>query len=308
MELLKTLEALRTPAGDAFFLTVTRLGEEHAFMALVLLMLWCIDKRWGYRLFYAGMLGNVLNQLLKAVLLVPRPWLRDPSLTVVEGARLGATGHSFPSGHTQTATTLSFTLARPLRRWAWLGAGLATGLVAFSRLYLGVHTPADVLAGLALGLLVAFALGRMFCRAEQDKRLERGLWLGLAAFALAQLLYMALGPGRAESNLDGLKNAYAMTGVLAGFLLMRWLDEKYLRYPIHGVWWAQALKLLLGLALVLGVQVGLKPPLTRLFGGSPAESLLRYFAIAVTAAGVWPLTFRFWAKLGQRTRGPVKEG
>ena len=103
MTFLKMLESIRTPFWDQVAAAVTLLGEETFFMLVGLALVWCFDKRWGFRLLFVGLTGTVLNQLLKAVFLIPRPWVIAPEFTIVEAARAGATGYSFPSGHTQSA-------------------------------------------------------------------------------------------------------------------------------------------------------------------------------------------------------------
>ena len=62
----------------------------------------------------------------------------------------------------------------------------------------------------------------------------------------------------------------------------------------------QVLKLVLGLALLLGIRAGLKSVLVALFAGSQAESFVRYFVIVIFAGIVWPLSFPFFAKLGKK--------
>ena len=68
-----------------------------------MVLFWCVYKRLGYYLLSVGLTGTVLNQFLKLLFRIPRPWVRDNSLTVVGDATEAATGYSFPSGHTQTA-------------------------------------------------------------------------------------------------------------------------------------------------------------------------------------------------------------
>lgn len=66
------------------------------------------------------------------------------------------------------------------------------------------------------------------------------------------------------------------------------------------VWWAQAAKLVIGLALVMAVRVGMKPVLASLFGDALFTHGVRYFLMAVVGGVLWPMTFRFWARLGQK--------
>ena len=112
MEFLRILEGLRTPVGDTFFSTVTILGEETLLIVAGLLFFWCINKKHGYFILSVGFLGTVLNQFLKLVFRVPRPWVLDPEFTIVESARAEATGYSFPSGHTQNGVGIFGGIAR----------------------------------------------------------------------------------------------------------------------------------------------------------------------------------------------------
>ena len=102
MEFLRLLESVRVPALDAFFSAVTYLGDELAFMALALLLFWCVDKRTGYYVFVVGLFGTLANQFLKILCRVPRPWVLDPGFTIVESARAAATGYSSRPGTRRT--------------------------------------------------------------------------------------------------------------------------------------------------------------------------------------------------------------
>ena len=153
MSFLYWLQSIRTPAVDGIMSLVTRLGEETALMVVGMIILWCVSKKWGYRFFLVGLVGNTMNQLLKAIFLIPRPWVLDPEFPIVESAREAATGYSFPSGHTQTAAGLFGTLAMLLQK-SW-----ATALCIAMALPAGfsVHTPLDVGVSLATGLIIVGA-------------------------------------------------------------------------------------------------------------------------------------------------------
>ena len=116
MNLLYALESVRTPFWDAVFSAVTHLGEETVFMVAAILIFWCVSKQEGYYLLLMGFFGTVVNQFLKLLFRIPRPWVRDPDFTIVESARAQATGYSFPSGHTQNAVATFGGIARSTRR------------------------------------------------------------------------------------------------------------------------------------------------------------------------------------------------
>lgn len=287
MTFLKMLESIRTPFWDQVAAAVTLLGEETFFMLVGLALVWCFDKRWGFRLLFVGLTGTVLNQLLKAVFLIPRPWVIDPEFTIVETARAGATGYSFPSGHTQSAACVLGILA-----------------VAFSRMYLGVHTPLDVGVSLLTGAATVAVMPRLFDRAEASAHGRRWLGAGLLGFALVLLLYVLLWPKRAgnvaEFDAHGVESAWTLFGTMLGLLAAWYADRCRLHFDTRAVWWAQALKLVLGLALVMGVRVGLKAALAALFGEAPFADGMRYLCIALAGGVLWPMTFGFWSRLGRK--------
>ena len=305
MTILKWLEGLRAPWLDSLMSAVTELGDETVFMVAGLVILWCVNKRWGFRFLLTGLTGSVMNQLLKAIFLIPRPWVLDPSFTIVESARAGATGYSFPSGHTQSAATLFGTLAMWSRRlWSTLLCVALVLLVGFSRMYLGVHTPLDVGVSLLTGVVTVVLICRLCDWAEASSRRLMWLLAGCVGFALALVLYVLLAPAREanvpEFDAHGVKAAWQLMGAMAGLALAWLLDEKLVHFDTRAVWWAQVLKLLVGLGLVLLVKSGLKPLFALLFGGAEWATGLRYFLLTVVGGAVWPMTFGFFSRLGQK--------
>lgn len=301
MELLYWFETIRTPALDAAMSLVTRLGEETFFMVAALFVFWCVDKRRGYYLLAVGFTGTLINQWLKIVCRVPRPWVRDPHFTIVESARHGAAGYSFPSGHTQSAVGVFGGVARFTRRW-WLRCVclVLLVLVSVSRMYLGVHTPADV--GVSFAVTAALVLllypliestlwfpGRMY--------VILGVLLGASGAFVA---FVELFPFPADvdaANLAGaVKNAWSMAGAVGGMLLACLFDNRLLQFPNRAPWWGQLVKLLGGLVLVVLVKSLLKAPLLALCGGHQAAHALRYFLMVLTAGALWPMTFRFFER------------
>ena len=96
MGFLRLLESVRVPALDTLFSGITYFGDELAFLALALLLFWCVDKRTGYYVFVVGLFGTLANQFLKITCRIPRPWVLDPDFTIVEAARAAATRYSHP--------------------------------------------------------------------------------------------------------------------------------------------------------------------------------------------------------------------
>ena len=93
-------------------------------------------------------------------------------------------------------------------------------------------------------------------------------------------------------------------GATLGIALAWWLDRQYVRFETKAVWWVQAIKFIVGLALVVALKAGLKAPLIALFGGSAGPAgAVRYFLVVLAAGVLWPMAFRPLSRLGQRGEG-----
>ncbi len=304
MEFLHFLESIRTPIGDFLMSVITLLGEETLFMAVALVFFWCLDKKRGYFLLFAGFMGTVCIQILKMAFRIPRPWVLDPKFTIVESAREAATGYSFPSGHTQISTDLYGGIARSDKhRWVQITGVVICVLVALSRMYLGVHTPLDVLVSLAIGAALVLILYPIVYGAY-DKPVRMYITIGvMMVFTLANLLFVMLFPFPADvdaANLaDAQKVAWQFFFLILGLCVLYPIDTHYLKFETRAVWWAQLLKLGIGLGLLILIRTVLKVPFNALFGVNLGSGL-RYFLIVIFAGILWPMTFKFWSKLGAK--------
>jgi len=300
MELLYFLEGLRTPALDAFFSLITNFGDETLFIVIGLLFFWCIDKDEGFYLLCVGLLGTVVNQFLKLYFRIPRPWVRNPEFTIVESAREAASGYSFPSGHTQTSVGVYGGVIRWTGRSALslICAALCV-LVPLSRMYLGVHTPADVGVSVVIALVLVFAVYPIMRKGMDEPRVMRMLFSAILLLSLGNLAFVTLYPFPADVDADnlahGVKNAYTLLGCIAGVWTIWETDRRFIRFETKAPLTVQAVKLGLGFALILGVKAGLKAPLLALTGGHHIADFIRYF-LMVLFAGLWPLTFPWFTK------------
>ena len=302
MEFLYLLEEIRVPILNEFMLGVTHLGAEIAFLVVAMILVWCVDKRTGYYVMAVGFLGTITNQFMKLWFRIPRPWVLDEDFTILEQAREGASGYSFPSGHTQSAVgtfgALAYTTNRKLLR---IGSIMVAILVPFSRMYLGVHTPLDVSVAAMIALILVFFLKPVVL--GNYKRVFPCFLGIMVAVACAYLCFVEMYPFPLNTdphNLEsGLKNAYTLLGAILGLIVVYILDETWLHFPTKAVWWAQVLKVTIGLALVLAVKSFLRAPLNIVFGDMVGRSV-RYFLMVIVGGVLWPTTFTWFSKLGSK--------
>lgn len=309
MSFLYFLETLRNPVCDAIFSVLTYLGGEGAFLVFVVVLFWCVNKREAYYVMCTCCFGTLFNQSAKLLCRVPRPWVRDPSFTIVESARRGATGYSFPSGHSQNIGAVGASVAFFTRRRAVriVCTVLIIG-VCFSRMYLGVHTPADVLVGCGTSILLALVLRPVFVDSQKFKRCLPWLLFGAYIGTIALILFTILYKGATDSPenlLHARQTAFSLHGALLGFLVSWMLDSDPDAQPLAAPLPVQIFKCVLGLIVLFALRSYLKVPLRFLcFGNEDVARVVRYFLMSSFAGAIYPRTFpwihRFFASKTKR--------
>lgn len=300
MQFLYFLEGIRNPVFDIIMSFFTLFGEETIFIVLAMILFWCVDKYEGYYMLTIGFLGTQLNNFLKVNFRIDRPWVRDPDFHAVESAIEGAGGYSFPSGHTQSSVGSFGTVARWEKNKIVRIICIALCIIVpFSRMYLGVHTPADVLTSAAIALVMIFGFYPLFKRIDKNPNGMRILMAILLIWSVFQLLFMELYPFPAncdaERIMSGVKNTYKMLGAIAGLWVVFELDIRFIHFETKAIWWAQILKVAIGLGLSLAVKE-LGYAVFGAFVPEPADRAFTYFIMVIFAGAVWPLTFKFFKK------------
>ena len=137
-------------------------------------------------------LGFLVNNVIKLTACIYRPWIRDPRILPPERALKTATGYSFPSGHTQFAASSYGSLAQRYvkeRRALCTLCSVMIFLAAFSRNYLGVHTPQDVIVAILCSLAIIKACAVMESKVRENPALLDKLLLACCVIAVLCAVY-----------------------------------------------------------------------------------------------------------------------
>lgn len=287
MDFLFFLSQHRTDLGNVFFQTVTLFGQELLDIVLICWLYWCSDKKLAYTLGMTYFTSGLFVQGLKITFRIPRPWILNPAFEPVASAIPAATGYSFPSGHTQAGTALFSTLAqktsRPLLKILYSLVFLCIG---FSRMYLGCHTPKDVLVSMGLTLFLSLLIYRLYYIGSLSSHLR----LITAFLAIVSILLAAYALILYNSKIlpqefaaDCIKASGAGLAFAAGY----YAEHRWIRFSPPQSLSGKFRRILPGLLTALIIQQGLK----YIMGTSLIMDYFRYFLSVLWILVLYPLLF-----------------
>lgn len=279
-------------------------------LAIPVAVYWCHDKDEGgfILLNYAG--SGLINNTIKCTVCCYRPWIRDARVKPVEGALKGATGYSFPSGHVQTTTSVLGSagyLTWKKKRWISVVSFILILLMAFSRNYLGVHTPQDVLVAMLETAVIILINSRLIPKIlNGSKQVQnRAILIGIV-ITLATIVYITLKPYPTD-YVDGvllvdpyemMTDTYGAAGDLLGFLAGFFVERDYVHFRTDGSPIGKLLRLIIGIipfgVLYLFAIPGLRTILGSHFGTLLGRSLVSFYVMAV-----WPAIFSRFRKISK---------
>lgn len=251
------------PALDPLFSVVNLLQKEEFFLIALPLVFWCINKRIGAVLAILFLTSDFSVRLLKGITAVPRPYEMNPQIRNLDPQ----TDLSFPSAAAMDDVILwAFLATQFKRRVFWIWCIVVICVLAFTRVYLGVHYPLDVIASLVIGAGI-IALVLIFRLPERVAHVSRGAQWVIAIGLPIVLAAIRLNPETAVT-----------LGAMLGFGVGLLIEARHVGFEPRGKWWQQALKIAIGLAIGLGLRMALKPILP----AGDVFTLVRYGVI-----GLW---------------------
>lgn len=241
---------------------------------------WNKDKRDGLYTLVAYYFCMVFTPLIKLTACIYRPWIRDSRILPAGDAIRTATGYSFPSGHTTTAGPLAGGMA--VNTWKNRRARIVSVifvlfilLTAFSRNYLGVHTPQDVCVALLISVLSLFLAGRLFAYLDEHPEKENMLLLCGLIFCCLALVYITLKPYPMTLNEEGklivdpqkmMNDGYGDLGKMIGFIIARFVEKTWVKFKPLKQGWKSVLLCLIGLIPMVLLKKYFSPVMTATFG------------------------------------------
>lgn len=270
--ILKYVQSFSNETLDSFFEIITMLGEEWFFIILFAIFFWCFNKSFGYKLAFICLTSAAINTIIKEIVKLPRPIGYEGIKSIrVETAE----GYSFPSGHTQQSSSLFATLMIEFKkkRLYFIGA-LGILLVGFSRMYLGVHWPSDVIGGLIIGILWTMIAIKIF-----DWSKDRGNPMLLGVFVIPMIILMLF---------FQTATYYKVVGTLLTLWIGYIIDDKYFSFVTKAVWWKQILKLVIGFLGLILIKVYVK----KLLPLTIYSDFLRYALMGIWMTVISPIIYR----------------
>lgn len=202
--------------ADTFFKYLSLLITDIPLVLVLSYIYWCVNKKNAFKAGVILLTSMQLNFILKNIFRIDRPYVKNENI-INKDVEYGY-GYSFPSNHSQISATILTLFNRYLNmgKYLILGIVLVFG-IAFSRVYLGVHSVLDVACGLFFGWLISATLAPIV-----EKIMEKNKYL-ILLFAIFGLI-----SGFLQKDHDGIK----ILLLFAGFVFGYFVEIKYIDYKI----------------------------------------------------------------------------
>ena len=273
-----------------FWWLITQFGDKFIIFGILILFYWCLNKEKGEKIAFSIFISLMVNAILKFFIQRERPFdylngkyshirkLKDVSLD-------GASGTSFPSGHSQNAATVFSSVAFHERRSSTLILAIVfITLVPISRVYLGVHYPTDTIVGVLLGILISYLIYLISTYCYNHK------YIFYIGFMILMIPFFLINPGSEAAHA-----IYTSFGLYVGFIIGIFIENKWINFSCNVSNKTKFLRFVIGVPII--VVIYLIYALTKNL--LPANELIRniyssfgYGTIALFGFGIIPFIFK----------------
>lgn len=270
LEILRSIQSIANPFLDFLFQLITICGEQTVLIVIISIIYWTKDKKFGEYIGYSVLTSTLVNSTIKDIFKFKRPIGEEGIRTLREKT---ATGYSFPSGHTQGAASFYGAIAIYIKKKAiYIIATIIIILVGFSRLYLGVHYPKDVIVGGILGIITSYVCYKLYNKYKNK----------ILLYTITFIIFLpALNFVNSADFIKGL-------GAYFGFLIGIFIEKKYVNFCVEGKRINKIVRVTMGILILLFLQKGFKILL-------PSENIflfIRYSIITFFGIGIYPIIFK----------------
>lgn len=281
LEIIKWIELnLRNKFFNGFFRIFTELGDKFAFILLVIILFWVVDKKFSYKFLFAFLLSAITNTIFKVIVKRPRPFEKGVSSVGPE-----TSGYSFPSGHAQASGVIFYSLYdeyKPKNKWI---KGLLICyliLIPFSRMYLAQHYLTDVLVGSLIGIVMSILAFKLF---DLMKDKEDIYPLYLVPVILILLIVFI------KQDYSKFHEIYVASAGYIGFTIGYYIEKRYIKHNVNTTIKNKLLKVFIGVLIVGITYFGLKLIFNNINDESMILDFLRYFILTIEATILIPYLF-----------------
>lgn len=292
LDMIKGLQSISNGFLNFLASAISFLGEQYMLIILTAFIYFVISKEWGESFCFTTLFSNAMNGVFKLFFNRTRPFTKDPGVKNLKEST--ATGSSFPSGHSQGASVMYFSIAHHYKKKLyWIIASVIVFLVMFSRIYLGAHYLTDTLAGCALGLAFCFLCPWLYSKFNKTPE-QKLVFFGIISLALLPIaIIFAVKDAGSPTYRDAIllrRDFYTGYACLIATGPTVYLENKFTKFEEENIslkW--KLLRFALGLVFILGTYFGLQ----KLWPNKIIIlDMIRYFSLLFVGVGVYPFIFR----------------
>lgn len=305
IEILYGLQTWREALGgalDNFFLFISLIAVDYFLMVPALIVYWNFSKRKASNILCSYGTSIFFGSFLKASFCIYRPWVRDPKIKPVEGALGAASGYSFPSGHVSSTAGFYGGIVAAFRKYWWLivFSVVMVILTMFSRIYLGVHTPQDVLVAMLVGTVSSILIAVLLNLADKYKNADIIIYAIASILVVGLLLYISLksypldydSTGKLivdpkKMTVDGFKDPGVFFGILTGWFI----ERRFIKFDVSGTNAQKVARSVIGGILYIAWETILVGPLGKLIGVGVVHFFLK-MSTPLLFMTVYPIIFK----------------
>ena len=309
IEYLLFLQRFRESINDSLtpFMEGISLFAVTYLIMIPVFVYWVVSKRKGLYTLVSYYLCCGFNAIVKLTVCAYRPWIRDARVHPAGDAITTATGYSFPSGHTVTAGPIYGGLA--VVSWSWkkfvsVILGIFLLLTAFSRNYLGVHTPQDVFVGICECVFWLIIVAKIFTYLDEHPEKENLLllicfivgWLGIA-YITFKPYPMDYVDGKLLVDPQKMMNdGYGDICLLIVFPVARYIEKRWIGFQAPGLKGAGLAAGIVGLIPLFLMIKFMRPALDGVLGTHWGH-FANTFIIVLYCIALWPLVIKAVSKM-----------